>query len=183
MKPWKTLQSKELYHAGFFRLRQDECELGDGRIMPRYYVVEFPDWVHVVAMTKSRELIMVRQYRHAGKCECLELPGGSLDPRHPEDPLAAAQRELLEETGYASSKWRRLGAFYPNPALQSNQLITFFAEDCEKVSEPNLDPFEELQVEIHKWDSITNMLAERKFQHALVAASLSLLSGNYDLKR
>lgn len=80
MKPWKTLQSKELYHAGFFRLRQDECELGDGRIMPRYYVVEFPDWVHVVAMTKSRELIMVRQYRHAGKCECLELPGAHSIP-------------------------------------------------------------------------------------------------------
>ena len=61
---WKVLKSELLKTTGFFRLRVDECELPDGRINPRYYVFEWPEWVNVVGLTDDGQIVMIEQYRH-----------------------------------------------------------------------------------------------------------------------
>lgn len=155
-------------------MRADKCELPDGRVMPRYYTFDFPDWVQAIAVTKSGEMVMMTQYRHSAAEVFLEIPGGSLDPRKSETPLEAAQRELLEETGYLSTRWQSLGVHYPNPALMSNRLHTFLALGCEKVAEPRLDPYEDLTVQLMSVEDVYRSVREGKILHSLILASLFL---------
>jgi 8-oxo-dGTP pyrophosphatase MutT (NUDIX family) len=174
MSRWKILKSDVLFKAGFFRARVDQCELPDGRVMPRYYVFEFPDWVNVIPVTPSGELVLVRQHRHGAEQEFLEVPGGSTHPGAQEDPRLAGERELLEETGYRGAEWIACGAHYPNPALQGNRMHTFIALGCELVAKPELDPFEDLTVELMPLEKAYALLDDGGFTHSIIAASLSL---------
>src|SRR5690606_8280558 len=96
-KKWKVLSSESIFSTSIMKLRFEKCELPDGRVMPKYYIVDFPDWVHVVAVTDANKVVLLRQYRHAAGTSFWEVPGGSLDPHRAEDPLDAAKRELQEE--------------------------------------------------------------------------------------
>lgn len=170
---WKILKSFSAFKAGFFNLRVDECELPDRRVMPRYYVLEFPDWVNVVPVTEDGQMILVEQYRHAAGETFLEIPGGSTHPGG-EDSQAAGARELLEETGYAAREWVYCGFHYPNPALQNNKMHTYLARGCVKVQEPQLDPFEDLQVKTLPVAEVMSRLHKGEIRHSLIAASLTL---------
>lgn len=174
MSHWKVLNSKELFKAGFFKLRADECELPDGRIMPRYYVMEFPDWVNVIPVTAEGKVILVKQHRHGAEKDFLEVPGGSTHPGANEEPRLAGERELLEETGYRSKEWIYCGSHYPNPAMQSNQMHTYVAFNCEKVAEPNLDEFEDLEVVTMDLEEALQLWQNGGFAHSLIAASIGL---------
>lgn len=158
--------------SGFFRVRKDTCELPDGRVMPTYYVLEFPDWVNVVPLTSDGKVILLRQHRHGVEEDCLEIPGGSSHPGGKEDPRLAAERELLEETGYCAKEWISCGYHFPNPALQTNRMHTYIALGCEKVSEPNLDPFEDLYTEIVDFPKFIERYHDGEFSHSLIAASI-----------
>lgn len=162
-----------MFTAGFFRLRADECELPDGRVMPRYYVIEFPDWVNVVPLTMDGHLVMIEQYRHAAGEDFLEIPGGSTDSIT-EDPRAAGERELLEETGYQADEWIYCGYHFPNPALQNNKMHTFLALGCKKVRDPSLDPFEDLRVTIQPVDQVIQRWRTGQLKHSLIATSFGL---------
>ena len=83
-------------------------ELPDGRIIEEFYVLEYPDWVNVIAITKDGQFVMERQYRYPVADVLLEIPAGKLDSKS-EDRLAAAKRELEEETGYRAANFTSLG--------------------------------------------------------------------------
>lgn len=170
---WKVLKSTEMFKAGFFRLRVDECELPDGRIAPRYYVLEFPNWVNVIPVTDDGQMILVRQYRHAGDDIYLEIPGGSADS-HDENPADTAARELREETGYTARELVDCGWHSPNPAMQNNKLYTYLALGCAKTDEQDLDPYEDLEVLTLSIDEVYKRLEQGEIRHSLIAASLSL---------
>lgn len=174
MSHWKTLKSQSLFQSGFFRMRVDECELPDGRIMPKYYVFEFPDWVNVVPITPQGKMVLIKQHRHGAERDFLEIPGGSTHPGANEDPQKAGERELLEETGYAAKKWIHCGSHFPNPALQSNRMHTYIAYDCEKIQEPQLDPFEDIEVLEMDVDKAIQLWRDGGFEHSLIAASIGL---------
>lgn len=173
MTRWKVLKSTEVFRAGFFRLRVDECELPDKRVMPRYYVLEFPDWVNVVPITEDGMVILVDQYRHGVGQDFLEIPGGSSHSGN-EEPLTAGQRELLEETGYEAREWVNCGFHFPNPALQNNKMHTFLALGCRKIREPQLDPFECLTVQLIPLVRLVELFNRGEFKHSLIAASIGL---------
>lgn len=171
-KAWKTLSSKEIFKTSFFRFRMDKCELPDGRVMPHYYVMEFPDWVNVVPVTDDGRIVLVEQYRHASGETCLEIPGGSTDPHSKEEPKKAAMRELLEETGYVPEDMRLVGVHSPNPAMQNNRMHTYVAFGCKKMQEPDPDPFEDLRVVTATVPEVMQMIFEGKIDHTIVVASL-----------
>lgn len=174
MSRWKVLETKELLKLGFFRLRSDRCELPDGRVMPNYYVIEFADWVNVLPITTDGQVLAIRQYRHGSDRVHLEIPGGSTHLKSAEDPQVAAQRELREETGYESSEWIHCGTHFPNPALQSNRLHTYLALGCHKVGEPELDPFEDLSVELFPLEQLQPRWEKGEFDHSLIHASVGM---------
>lgn len=170
--PWKVLKSTEIFKSSFFRFRRDECELPDKRVMPNYYVMEFPDWVNVVPVTDDGRIVLVEQYRHALGKNVLEIPGGSTHPGQGEDPKKAALRELAEETGYVPEDMRLIGVHAPNPALQTNRMHTYIAFGCKKVAEPDPDPFEDLRTVLLPVNEVIGKVFSGEINHSIVIASL-----------
>ena len=98
-RKWKVLKSEYLFKRPWLTARRDEVELPNGARNPEYYVLEYPNWVNVLAITRDGKFLMVRQYRHGLGKTCYELCAGVCEATDA-SPLDAARRELLEETGY-----------------------------------------------------------------------------------
>lgn len=153
-----------------FRVRKDVSVSPVKGTEHAFFVFEGADWVNVVALTDAGEMLFVRQWRHGTEAETLEIPGGCVDAEDA-SPLAAAQRELREETGYVSSDWTGLGWVSPNPAIQANRCFTFLARSCRKVGEPSPDGTEDLRVETIPEADIPGLVRDGHIRHALVLAA------------
>lgn len=138
---WKILHSRSLIRDRHIDVRADACETPSGLRVDPYYVLTYPDWVVVVAITPDRQMVLVRQYRHAARKVLLEAPAGSMEASDV-DPEAAARRELMEETGYRCEQMEWLSSLYPNPSMQTNRVHAFLARDVVRVGEQQLDPEE-----------------------------------------
>jgi ADP-ribose pyrophosphatase len=136
---------REVLSTPVFRLHEDTSVHPVTGAEGLYYVLEPPDWVNIIALTDDDELIMVRQWRHGSACVELEIPAGGLEPG--EDPVEAAKRELLEETGYAPKRARLLGQAQPNSAIQSNRCFSVLCEGCTLVGETKFDDGEQIAYE------------------------------------
>ena len=130
---WEPLGSTYDDNAGLilFRKRLDRLRNPRNQKVFERIVLESVDWVNVVALDTAGRSVMVRQYRFGTSSITLETPGGMVDPG--ESPLAAAKRELLEETGYTGERWTSLGAVEPNPAIHNNLCHHFLVEDVQRV--------------------------------------------------
>ena len=163
--PWKILESN--YLRPYFRL--DQCELPNKNKLEAF-VMEFRPWANVLALTKNNKAVLIKQYRHGVQKVLWELPGGIVDDN--ETPLEGAQRELLEETGYASSNIVQVGKFYPNPAIQNETMYCFLATDAEKVAGQHLDDGEDIEIHLVDFEEVINMTKRGEFLHALHVATL-----------
>lgn len=171
---WKVLESKSLFSSGLFQLKSDRCELPDGRIMPNYYVMNFPDWVNILPVTSKGQMILVKQYRHASGRDHLEVPGGSMDPSLNETAQEGALREMLEETGFHSTQVEKIGSHFPNPAIQSNQMHTFVAWDSIETQAQALDEFEDLELYFCSFEKLKEHLIKGDIDHSIMIASISM---------
>src|SRR5580704_226249 len=115
----KVLASRYTFADRWLRLRSDSVLLPGGRLFSPCNIFEYPDWVDVIALTAELKVVLVDQYRHAVRQIRTEFPAGVVDDG--EAPMAAIKRELLEETGYASEQWHRLGSAPVNTELQTNR--------------------------------------------------------------
>jgi ADP-ribose pyrophosphatase YjhB (NUDIX family) len=138
VQPWRVLSSEPVIADRWIDLRADRCVTPAGIEIAPYYVLTYPDWVHIVAITPADELVLVEQYRHGAGATCLEIPGGAIDAADT-DPIAAGRRELLEETGFAAESWQRVSALYANPANQTNRVHTVLASGARRVAAPRLE--------------------------------------------
>jgi 8-oxo-dGTP pyrophosphatase MutT (NUDIX family) len=151
-------------------LRIDQCETMKGSVFDPY-VIECGAWVNVIALTKKREVVLIKQYRHGVKQVMLEIPTGIMDEED-ESPMWAARRELLEETGYTSDQFIEVGRVYPNPATHNNLTYSFLALDVELVSEQNLDETEEIEVSLIPFDEFISLAKEGGLPQALHISAL-----------
>ncbi|MEE3326406.1 MAG: NUDIX hydrolase, partial [Myxococcota bacterium] len=157
-KPWKHEKVEWLQDCRVFRVGRSMAHSPHGGDPHPFYRIDAEDWVNVVPLTPSGELVMVKQYRHGSRSVTLEIPGGIIEPG--ESPALAAARETLEETGYAGSTPELLGNVNPNPAVFGNRVHTYLIPDVEAVSEIANSPTEETVVELVPADRIPSLLKD-----------------------
>lgn len=167
---WKILQSEYIIRRPWLTARRDTVELPDGRVNDEYYILEYPDWVNVIAITKDGQFVMERQYRPGADRVCWEIPCGVIEKG--ETPLEGAMRELLEETGYGNGEWSRLMSISANPGAMTNFTHCYLATGVEKIAEPHLDANEDLQVTLFSREELEELMANDEMYHAQMAAPI-----------
>ncbi len=177
---WKRNSSKPIADCRVFRVREDFCERESDNLQGTFYVIENTDWVNVIALTKSQEVVLIEQFRHGIEEIILEIPGGMIDGD--ESPETAARRELLEETGFSADEFIYLGKSRPNPAIQNNWIYHFAVVDAEKVQETAFDEHESVITKLVPSTDIKNLIADGKITHSLVVAAFYFLESNVSLE-
>src|SRR5438445_11026247 len=120
-----VISSKHIFTGPAFAVYSDVVR--EGQYTGRRDVVRHTGSVVVMAIKKDKSVLLVRQYRHAAGQYLWELPAGRIDSG--ESSLKGAKRELLEETGVAAKKWRRILSFYVSPGFLDETTDVFLAED------------------------------------------------------
>lgn len=167
---WETVSSEYLFRRPWLTVRHDQVRLPDGRINPEFYVLEYPDWINVIAITTDGLFVMERQYRQGLGKTCYEIPAGVMEKG--ETALEAARRELQEETGYGDGEWQEIMMLSGNSSTTSNITHCFLATGVRKISEQHLDNTEDLNVCLLTAEQVRLLLTNDKIRQALMAAPL-----------
>jgi ADP-ribose pyrophosphatase len=170
-RPWPRHASRYAPSLLLFRPRWDLMENPRTGARLERLVLEAPEWVNVVARTIAGKFVLVRQFRFGIGRVTTELPGGLIDSG--ETPRAAAERELIEETGYLAAQWSSLGYVEPNPAIHDNRCRQFLAEACTRVMAQALDPGEDIQVVELSEDEVRDAVRSGEIAHSLVISALA----------
>ena len=167
---WKTLSQKYLIEKPWLTARVDKVELPTGAIIDEYYVLEYPDWVNTIAITKDGMFVFVRQYRYAIGKTVNELCAGVIEKG--EDPMDAAKRELMEETGFGGGKWQKWMTISANPSTHTNLTHCYLAMDVERMDVQHLDQAEDIEVRLFSREKVMDMLEKGEIWQSLMAAPL-----------
>jgi len=176
---WTRVSSESGPTLPLFKVRFDEMRHPSSHYTHRCLVLEAPDWVNVVAVTEAGQLVMVEQFRYGSGAVSLEPPAGIIDAG--EASLAAARRELLEETGYGGGEWRYLGAVQSNPAFIDNVCHHWLVEGVHLVQAPTPDPGEALHVRLMTQSELRAAFAAGRLKHTLAISALSRYMSLWDL--
>lgn len=170
MEKWKVIDTEYLIRRPWLTARRDSVQLPDGKILDEYYVLEYPTWVNVIAVTTDCRFVMVEQYRHGLQDIFTELVAGVVEKG--EDPLEAAKRELLEETGFGGGSWRLNSVLSANPSSMNNLTYSYIAEGVEPIDTQHLDDTEDINVKILSEDEVKQLLRDDKIKQSLMVAAL-----------
>lgn len=177
LKPWTIESSRVTYEDRWLKVVTEVCRTAGGKQLGDFHTFDYPDWVNVVALTDSGQIVLVREYRHARRSIALGLPGGAVSPADA-TPEQAAARELLEETGYAAERWISIGRSAVNAATHRNALWSFLALDARPVAAPCWDEGEELEIELRDFGVFAAELGVVEEAQALHLTSV-LLAARY----
>jgi len=148
-----------VFEGGLFRVLRDRLIEPGGNKNERD-IIRHNGSVVILAIDRSKSkknpwVAVERQYRHAARQFLWELPAGKLE--RGEDPLAGAQRELAEETGYRAKKWKLLAEFYPSPGFLGESMQIFLAEGLQ-AGPTNLEDDEHIELRLVKLSEVLKMI-------------------------
>ncbi len=175
---WEEISCEHIIQDEWIDFRKSKYRFPDGRTFEPYYSYSRRNYVVIVASDEDENYLCVRQFRQGIKEVTTEFPAGGIERKDgkeygtlsdtsSEEALAAAKRELLEETGYESDDWKFLLAVPSNATMADNYGYLFVAKNCKKVSGQSLDETEYLNVHKFSKDEIEEMISEGKFQQAM----------------
>jgi 8-oxo-dGTP pyrophosphatase MutT (NUDIX family) len=169
-RKWEVLESKYLFKRPWLTARCEKVKLPTGAVIPEFYLLDYPDWVNVIAITKEGQFVMVRQYRHGIGETHYELCAGVCEKG--EEPMASAQRELYEETGYGKGIWTEWMNISANASTMTNMTHCYLATDVEQISTQHLEATEDLTVHLLSREEVKSLLEHDEVKQALMAAPL-----------
>lgn len=175
---WEEVSTEHIVQDEWIDFRKSAFRFPDGNIFEPYYTYSRRDYVVIVAFDEEDKVICVRQFRQGIREVTTEFPAGGIEREDgkqygdrnlssAEDALAAAKRELSEETGYESDEWEHLITIPSNATIADNLAYIYVARNCKKVSGQNLDDMEFLNVEKYSADEIEKMISEGNFKQAM----------------
>ena len=170
----KVISSKLSYEGPLFNVYTDEI-LEKGRKVMRD-VVRHNGSVVILAIDDAKSkrdplIVIERQYRHAAKEYLLEVPAGKLEEG--EDPLAGAKRELLEETGFRATRWRKMVRYFASPGFLGEWMQVFIAEGL-TLGEAQPEYDEQLEIEMIPLSKLLGMIEEGKLHDGKTLISVML---------
>ena len=177
-KAWEVIKSKLGPKLVLFQTRFDWVKNPRNGKSFKAVILEFHDWVNVVAVTPEKKIIVVKQFRFGVSKTTVETPAGIMEEG--ETPEQAAQRELEEETGYTSRNWRYLGWFEANAAYQTNVCHFLLALDVVKTHPVKLDEGEDIAVDELSFDELSKTIEQGQMRNALSVLALSRV---FDLRQ
>ena len=152
---------------------EEDVALPGGHTIPGYLCSETREYAMVFALMSDGTVPLVRQYKHGKGQDSLDLPAGYLDGPD-EAPLAAAQRELREETGVTAGRWRPMGSFVLDANRGGSRMHLFLAEDARRDGGQELDVTEELEVTFHTVEELIAMVLSGRIDSLPSAAGIML---------
>ncbi|MCP4426286.1 MAG: NUDIX hydrolase [Chloroflexi bacterium] len=163
MNSWKTLDRQTiLNHNRFLRVENHAVQLPDGQVIDDWPWIVTPDYVIALAETENGRILCFRQYKYGVGGTSLAPVGGYLEQG--EEPLAAAKRELLEETGYEAVEWIDLGGYVVDGNRGAGTAYLFLARQARPVAEPDADDLEEQKLLLLSRDELEMALANGEFK-------------------
>jgi 8-oxo-dGTP pyrophosphatase MutT (NUDIX family) len=169
---WAEESSKTSGDFRVFSVRESVCRSPEG-ILKTFSVIDTRDWAMVIPVIETgrgKEFVMVRQWRHGAKELSVEFPGGVLEAG--EQNAEGAARELREETGYIAGNITKLGEMNPNPAIMSNCIHFYLAEDLKQTGKRELDEDEFVEVLTIPAADVRQNMGNPPYIHALTAVAL-----------
>lgn len=170
LPPWDNLGDQTRFSNGAVSVIGRRARSRASGYEKEFTVLQYPDWVHVAAVTPDKELVLVRQWRHGVQNFVLELPGGAIDAGEAADQ--AGPRELSEETGYGSDKWEPLGSTFANPAVNTNSVQMMAALDAQPSVQLPPDAGEEIEVVLVPLAEAVQMCLDGRISHPFTHATL-----------
>ena len=174
IREWPIISREQMGDFKIFALTQKKVRSPRSGETREVQVLQFPDWVLILALTPEEEVVMVRQYRHGIERVCLELPGGLVDPSD-DSPALSARRELLEETGHQSDEVVLLGECYPQPAILSNKCFFYLAQNVAEIQTQQLDAGEDIEIIKVPLKDIPAKIESKEIDHGMVLLAFSFL--------
>lgn len=171
---WKTTEKRTILQNGkFLTVEYHTVELPDGQIIEDWAWLITPDFINVVLIDTEGRFVLFRQTKYAIDGMSLAPVGGYIEPN--EEALAAAKREVMEETGYEADEWIDLGSYRVDANRGAGTAYAFLAMGAKKVTEPNADDLEEQELVLLNRDEVEKALFKGEFK-ALPWTSLVALS-------
>jgi ADP-ribose pyrophosphatase len=172
MKPWKTKTRRTVLDAHpWLTVEQHTVELPDGQLIPNWPWIITPDYINVVAVTEDEHFLCFRQVKYGIAGTTLGIVGGYINEG--EAPLNAAQRELLEETGYEAPDWLSLGSYIVDPNRGFATGYLFLARQARYVTPRNADDLEEQELLLLTREEIESALEKGEIKVLAWAATVA----------
>jgi 8-oxo-dGTP pyrophosphatase MutT (NUDIX family) len=171
MKKWKILESQTVLKNQWFDIKEHKVQISDTLALEGVVILDFPDWVNIIALDEKRQVVLERNYRHARGQVFIETPSGSMESTD-KTSLDAARRELLEETGYASDQFVLLGVSETNPQLLTNRMHHFLALDCRWVQKPQAEFEGVVESWLEPWNQVIGRLDKGEISNSLAVEGL-----------
>lgn len=166
--PWRQLSSKVVYDNSQFRVREDQIIKPNGK-EGKYFVIELPSSVSIVAVTKNNEAYLIGQHRYTSGLYSWETPCGSIDEQK---PLNAAQRELQEETGLTASEWEDLGIIHALNGRTNKVFHVFLARSLKLQNENSQNEEGITRMEKFPFSKIFNMISSGEITSSETISSI-----------
>ena len=163
MERWQRLSKRTvLDHSSFLSVESHTVQLPNGEIIPDWPIVIAPDYVDVLAEDTAGKFLIFRQYKYVVNDQTLAPVGGYLE--HGEDSLVGAKRELLEETGYISDQWIKLGEYHVDANRGVGIAHLYLARAARQIQARDADDLEEQQLLMMDRDDLEAALESGGFR-------------------